>query len=95
MENIEEVRKMIDMFERGEIKQEDMDIKMQFAIADLYKSEIEEIREEIYKDRKEIELYNKMTNSLNDVQKLLDNYSKQEYIKWKVYKCRIFLQWKN
>ena len=71
MENIEEVRKMRDMFERGEIKQEDMDIKMQFAIADLYKSEIEEIREEIYKDRKEIDLYNKMTNSLNDVQKLL------------------------
>ena len=76
MENIEEVRKMRDMFERGETKQEDMDIKMQYAIADLYKSEIEEIREEIYKDRKEIDLYNKMTNSLNDVQKLLDNYSK-------------------
>lgn len=76
MENIEEVRKMRDMFERREIKQEDMDIKMQYAIADLYKSEIEEIREEIYKDRKEIDLYNKMTNSLNDVQKLLDNYSK-------------------
>lgn len=65
--DIEEVKKMRDMFERGEIKQEDMDIETQQAIIQLCISEIEEIREEITSIRKERNMYKNILNDIEDV----------------------------
>ena len=69
--DIEEVKKMRDMFERGEIKQEDMDIETQQAIIQLCISEIEEIREEITSIRKERNMYKNILNDIEDVQGIL------------------------
>lgn len=69
--DIEEVKKMRDMFERGEIKQEDMDIETQQAIIQLCRSEIEEIREEITSIRKERNMYKNILNDIEDVQGIL------------------------
>lgn len=69
--DIEEVKKMRDMFERGEIRQEDMDIETQKAIIQLCRSEIEEIREEITSIRKERNMYKNILNDIEDVQGIL------------------------
>ena len=69
--DIEEVKKIRDMFERGEIKQEDMDIETQQAIIQLCRSEIEEIREEITSIRKERNMYKNILNDIEDVQGIL------------------------
>lgn len=69
--DIEEVKKMRDMFERGEIRQEDMDIETQKAIIQLCRSEIEEIREEITSIRKERKMYKNILNDIEDVQGIL------------------------
>lgn len=69
--DIEEVKKMRDMFESGEIRQEDMDIETQKAIIQLCRSEIEEIREEITSIRKERNMYKNILNDIEDVQGIL------------------------
>lgn len=78
MKDIEEIKKIRDLFERGAIKQEDLDLDVQFAIADLYKSEIEAIRDDIYNTKKDIALYNKMINNVDEMQKLLERINNQE-----------------
>ncbi len=78
MKDIEEIKKIRDLFERGAIKQEELDLDVQFAIADLYKSEIEAIRDDIYNTKKDIALYNKMINNVDEMQKLLEGINNQE-----------------
>lgn len=73
MKDINEIRNIKEKFDRGEISQSDMDIETQFAIADLYKKEIEGIREDISDYRKEIELCNKMLDEVDYAKKILDN----------------------
>ena len=78
MKDIEEIKRIRDLFEKGAIKQEDIELDMQFAIADLYKSEIEAIRDDIYNTKKDIALYNTMINNVDEMQKLLEGINNQE-----------------
>lgn len=70
MENIKEIK---EKFERGEISQEDMDIETQKKVANLYKEEIEQIRENITAIRKETSEYKKKIAELDKVNDLLDS----------------------
>ncbi len=74
MKNIKELEKIKDMFECGEISQDEMDIETQIAIADLYKKEIENIREEISDYRKEMEICDKMIDEVDCAQQMLDSF---------------------
>lgn len=78
MENIEEVKRVRDLFEEGKITQDEINMDMQRQIANLYKSEIESIREDIYATRKDIALCNEMINNVEGMQRILDNYNKNE-----------------
>lgn len=53
-------------FETGKIPQNEIDIETQKEILNLYKAEIESIREDITKIRKEIEYYKKVIKELQD-----------------------------
>lgn len=70
MENIKEIK---EKFERGEISQEDMDIETQKKVANLYREEIEQIRENITAIRKETSEYKKKIAELDKVNDLLDS----------------------
>jgi len=63
---VENIKKIKEKFERGEITQEDMDIETQKQVAKLYKEEIEQIRENIADIRKETRNYKKKIDSLKD-----------------------------
>lgn len=63
---MENIKKIKEKFERGEITQEDMDIETQKQVAKLYKEEIEQIRENIADIRKETRNYKKKIDSLKD-----------------------------
>lgn len=73
MKEINELEKIKEKFDRGEISQDDMDIETQLAIADLYKKEIEGIREEISDYRNQIEICNKMITEVDYAQQILDD----------------------
>lgn len=73
MKDLENVKKMKELFECGKIKQEEMDIDMQLAIAELYKSEIESLREDISKSKKERAIYLDMINNVDAAQDILNN----------------------
>lgn len=73
MKEKSEIENIKEKFERGEITQEDMDIEIQYKVADLYKKEIENIREEISDYRREIEICDKIINEVDYAQKILNN----------------------
>lgn len=73
MKEKSEIENIKEKFERGEITQEDMDIETQYKVADLYKKEIENIREEISDYRREIEICDKIINEVDYAQKILNN----------------------
>lgn len=72
--NIDKIKETKEKFERGEITQDDMDIEMQYAVADLYKSEIEDIRENISNVRNEKVIYSKMIDEIDKTQEILDDF---------------------
>ena len=63
---MENIKKIKERFERGEILQEDMDIEIQKKVAKLYKEEIEQIRDKITVIRKETNKYKKKINELKN-----------------------------
>ena len=63
MKDIEEIKRIRDLFEKGAIKQEDIELDMQFAI---------------YNTKKDIALYNTMINNVDEMQKLLEGINNQE-----------------
>lgn len=73
MKEKSEIENLKEKFERVEITQEDMDIETQYKVADLYKKEIENIREEISDYRREIEICDKIINEVDYAQKILNN----------------------
>lgn len=77
MKDLENIKKMKELFECGKIKQEEMDINMQLAIAELYKSEIESLREDISKSKKERAIYLDMINNVDSAQDILDSFDEK------------------
>lgn len=69
---MEDIKKIRDRFERGEISQKDMDIETQKKILKLYKEEIEEIRADINAIRNETDTYRKGIEELDKFSKSLD-----------------------
>ena len=69
---MEDIKKIRDKFERGEISQKDMDIETQKKILKLYKEEIEEIRADINAIRNETHTYRKGIEELDKFSKSLD-----------------------
>ncbi len=63
---MENIKKIKERFERGEILQEDMGIETQKKVAKLYKEEIEQIRDKITVIRKETNKYKKKINELKN-----------------------------
>ncbi len=63
---MENIKKIKERFERGEILQEDMDIEIQKKVAKLYKEEIEQISENITAIRKETNEYKKKIDELKN-----------------------------
>lgn len=77
MKDLENIKRMKELFECGKIKQEEMDINMQLAIAELYKSEIESLREDISKSKKERAIYLDMINNVDSAQDILDSFDEK------------------
>lgn len=77
MKDLENIKRMKELFECGKIKQEEMDINMQLAIAELYKSEIESLREDISKSKKERAIYLDMINNVDSAQDILNSFDEK------------------